>query len=154
MVATGNWRVSGNCRDGDPERLFVTGAKQREARTICRGCPVQMQCLSHALDERIEFGVWGGMTERERRAMLKARPDVRCWASFLAEVAARRATGKVAARAQAVRKAAASAPARAAVATRAGVSAPVVLPAPVPDAPAERGTAVQTVTPSGLSDAA
>jgi len=90
MVATGNWRVSANCRNGDPERLFVTGAKQREARSVCRGCPVLRQCLAHALDERIEFGVWGGMTERERRAMLRARPDVVCWASLLSVAAARR----------------------------------------------------------------
>jgi hypothetical protein len=45
--------------------------------------------LSHALDERVEFGVWGGMTERDRRAMLRRRPDVTCWESFLNEVAAR-----------------------------------------------------------------
>jgi WhiB family redox-sensing transcriptional regulator len=84
--------VSANCRNGDPERLFVTGAKQRDARAICRGCPVLLECLAHALDERVEFGVWGGMTERERRAMLKARPDITCWASFLAEAALRRLT--------------------------------------------------------------
>jgi WhiB family redox-sensing transcriptional regulator len=92
MLAIGDWRVSANCRNGDPDRLFVTGAKQREARSICRNCPVLAQCLAHALDERIEFGVWGGMTERERRAMLKRRPDVTCWSSFLRQVArARRA---------------------------------------------------------------
>lgn len=87
MVATGNWRVSANCRNVDPERLFVKGAKQREARSICRGCPVLTQCLAQALDEKLEFGVWGGMTERERRAMLKQRPDVTCWSSFLTRVA-------------------------------------------------------------------
>lgn len=91
MHATGDWRVSANCRNGDPDRLFVTGARQREARTICRGCPVLTQCLSHALNERIEFGVWGGMTERERRAMLRRRPDVTDWQVFLRSVAARRA---------------------------------------------------------------
>jgi WhiB family redox-sensing transcriptional regulator len=90
MVTTGNWRVSARCRNGDPDRLFVKGAKQQEARSICRGCPVLTQCLSYALDERVEFGVWGGMTERERRAMLKARPDIACWSSFLNEVVARR----------------------------------------------------------------
>jgi WhiB family transcriptional regulator, redox-sensing transcriptional regulator len=89
MNAAGNWRVSANCRNGDPERLFVTGAKQREARSICRGCPVLTQCLAHALDERIEFGVWGGMTERERRAMLRRRPDVTSWEPFLRAAAAR-----------------------------------------------------------------
>jgi WhiB family transcriptional regulator, redox-sensing transcriptional regulator len=91
MNAAGNWRVSGNCRTGDPDRLFVTGAKQRDARSICRGCPVLTQCLAHALDERIEFGVWGGMTERERRAMLRRRPDVVAWEPFLRAVTARRA---------------------------------------------------------------
>jgi WhiB family transcriptional regulator, redox-sensing transcriptional regulator len=90
MNAAGNWRVSANCRNGDPERLFVTGARQREARSICRGCPVLTQCLAHALDERIEFGVWGGMTERERRAMLRHRPDVTSWEPFLRAAAARR----------------------------------------------------------------
>ena len=50
-----------------------------------------IECLAHALNERIEFGVWGGMTERERRAMLRRRPDVTCWESFLRAAAARRA---------------------------------------------------------------
>jgi WhiB family redox-sensing transcriptional regulator len=91
MVATGDWRVSANCRNGDPDRLFVTGAKQRAARSICRGCPILTQCLAKALDEKIEFGVWGGMTERERRAMLKRRPDVTCWETFLSTAAVREA---------------------------------------------------------------
>jgi len=123
MVATGNWRVSANCRNGDPERLFVTGAKQREARSICRGCPVLTQCLSHALDERIEFGVWGGMTERQRRAMLKNRPDVTCWATFLADAAARRAGQSV--------PAAAPAPAQLPAGEPAKAPAPVALPNPL-----------------------
>ena len=91
MVATGDWRVSANCRNGDPDRLFVTGAKQRAARSICRGCPILTQCLAKALDEKIEFGVWGGMTERERRVMLKRRPDVTCWETFLITAATREA---------------------------------------------------------------
>lgn len=81
------WALSANCRSGDPERLFVTGAAQREARKICRGCPALTQCLAQALDEQLEFGVWGGKTERERRAILKQRPDVTCWSSFLADAA-------------------------------------------------------------------
>lgn len=89
MNAAGNWRVSANCGNGDPERLFVSGARQRDARSICRGCPVLTQCLAHALDERIEFGVWGGMTERDRRAMLRRRPDVTSWEPLLRAAAAR-----------------------------------------------------------------
>jgi WhiB family redox-sensing transcriptional regulator len=101
MVATGDWRVSANCRNGDPDRLFVTGAKQRAARSICRGCPVLTQCLAKALDEKIEFGVWGGMTERQRRATLKHRPDVTCWETFLVNAAAVREAAEVAAVAEA-----------------------------------------------------
>jgi WhiB family transcriptional regulator, redox-sensing transcriptional regulator len=39
--------------------------------------------LADALDHRIEFGIWGGMTERERRALLRRRPDVRSWRGLL-----------------------------------------------------------------------
>ncbi|WP_414710902.1 WhiB family transcriptional regulator [Pseudonocardia sp.] len=95
MVATGDWRVAANCRNGDPDRLFVRGAKQRAARAICRGCPVLTQCLAKALDEKIEFGVWGGMTERERRVMLKRRPEVTCWETFLGNASAAREPAKV-----------------------------------------------------------
>lgn len=80
---TWNWRVAARCRTDDAEGLFVTGARQREAREFCRSCPVRTECLAHALDQQIEFGVWGGMTERERRAVLRRRPDVRDWAGLL-----------------------------------------------------------------------
>jgi len=42
-----------------------------------------MECLSEALDNRIEWGVWGGMTERERRLLLRQRGDVVSWSSVL-----------------------------------------------------------------------
>lgn len=105
----GGWATSANCRGGDPERLFVTGAAQRAARTICRGCPVLTQCLAQALDEKLEFGVWGGKTERERRAILKQRPDVTCWSTVLTSVAAQQArpTASVTQRAPANKSAAA-----------------------------------------------
>lgn len=61
----------------------MSGAEQRRVRDFCKACPVRTECLSHALDQRIEFGVWGGMTERERRALLRARPDVESWALVL-----------------------------------------------------------------------
>jgi WhiB family redox-sensing transcriptional regulator len=83
MAGCWNWRVGARCRTTDAEGLFVTGAPQREARAICRTCPVRTECLAHALDHRVEFGVWGGMTERERRALLRARPNVRSWAELL-----------------------------------------------------------------------
>ena len=58
----------------------------RSKKSFCRACPVRTECLAHALDERIEFGVWGGATERERRALLRSRPDVRSWAELLLAV--------------------------------------------------------------------
>jgi WhiB family redox-sensing transcriptional regulator len=44
---------------------------------------VRTECLADALDNRVEFGVWGGMTERERRALLRRRPDVSSWRKVL-----------------------------------------------------------------------
>lgn len=79
MPGRKNWRVAARCRTVDADGLFVRGARQREARGFCRTCPVRTECLAHALDHRIEFGVWGGMTERERRALLRRHPHVASW---------------------------------------------------------------------------
>ncbi|WP_019633551.1 WhiB family transcriptional regulator [Actinomadura atramentaria] len=78
-----DWTVRAACRNADPDALFVQGAAQNRAKLVCRGCPVRTECLADALDNRIEFGVWGGMTERERRALLRRRPDVRSWRELL-----------------------------------------------------------------------
>ena len=71
-----DWTTRAACKGTDPDELFVQGAAQNRAKLICRGCPVRTECLADALDNGIEFGVWGGMTERERRALLRRRPDV------------------------------------------------------------------------------
>jgi WhiB family redox-sensing transcriptional regulator len=80
-----DWRVNASCREQDPDGLFVRGKEQRKAKLVCIACPVRTECLAEALDGRIEFGVWGGMTERERRALLRRRPDVTSWLELLAE---------------------------------------------------------------------
>ncbi|MPZ64598.1 MAG: WhiB family transcriptional regulator [Pseudonocardiaceae bacterium] len=82
----GDWRTRGACQR-EPDRLFVTGAAQRAAKLICVPCPVRTQCLAEALDRRIEFGVWGGMTERERRSLLLRRPEVHNWTELLEQAA-------------------------------------------------------------------
>jgi WhiB family redox-sensing transcriptional regulator len=83
-----DWTALGACADQDPDDLFVTGAAQNRAKAVCLGCPVRTECLSDALDNQVEFGVWGGMTERERRALLKRRPDVTSWHDLLTEARA------------------------------------------------------------------
>ncbi len=78
-----DWPAHAACRGVDPDRLFVQGAAQNRAKAICAGCPVRTECLADSLDNQIEFGVWGGMTERERRALLRRRPDVLSWRTLL-----------------------------------------------------------------------
>ena len=77
------WTAQASCRRSDPDDLFVQGAEQNRAKVVCQACPVRTECLADALDNRIEFGVWGGMTERERRAVLKRRPNVQSWSRLL-----------------------------------------------------------------------
>ncbi|WP_245239210.1 WhiB family transcriptional regulator [Streptomyces sp. MZ04] len=79
----GAWGERAICRTADPDELFVDGAAQSRAKAVCTGCPVRMECLSYALDKRIEHGIWGGMTERERRALLRRRPTVTSWRRLL-----------------------------------------------------------------------
>ncbi len=83
MSPTADWTLSAACRTADPDALFVQGAEQNRAKALCMGCPVRTECLADALDNRVEFGVWGGMTERERRALLRRRPDVASWHKLL-----------------------------------------------------------------------
>lgn len=77
-----DWPLRAKCR-GMNDALFPEGKDQKRAKAICMGCPVRAQCLAEALDNRIEWGVWGGMTERERRQLLRQRPDVKSWSVVL-----------------------------------------------------------------------
>ncbi|MCK6210108.1 WhiB family transcriptional regulator [Georgenia sp. EYE_87] len=85
VIARLSWAVDAACAKTPPDTLFVHGAAQRSARELCFTCPVRMACLVEALGSRIEFGIWGAMTERERRALLKQHPDVTDWAAWLTE---------------------------------------------------------------------
>lgn len=73
----------GACVVLDPDAMFVAGAAQNQAKLICSGCPIRLDCLADALGSRTEFGVWGGMTERERRKLLRRSPHVRSWRALL-----------------------------------------------------------------------
>jgi WhiB family transcriptional regulator, redox-sensing transcriptional regulator len=85
------WASRALCTATDADGLFVTGAAQRTAAALCRHCPVMRECAAEALDNRVEFGVWGGMTERQRRALLHRHPEVVSWSSFLGKRGNRRA---------------------------------------------------------------
>jgi WhiB family redox-sensing transcriptional regulator len=68
------WMLDGHCRDRDPSEFFPSdGVGVERARRICATCPVQAECLEYALTYRIDHGVWGGASERERRRILRTR---------------------------------------------------------------------------------
>ena len=83
MTWNEDWASLAQCRQSQPDELFVRGAAQNDAKRLCAGCPVRTECLAEALDNEIEWGVWGGMTERERRAILRKRPNVTSWRTLL-----------------------------------------------------------------------
>ncbi len=77
------WANVALCKMSAPDELFVRGAEQHKAKAVCGACPVREECLAEALDNEIEWGVWGGLTERERRALLRQRPNVTSWRQLL-----------------------------------------------------------------------
>ena len=83
MAWTDDWAGAAACGGSQPDELFVRGADQHRAKRVCGACPVQAECLAEALDNQIEWGVWGGMTERERRSLLRRRPNVQSWRRLL-----------------------------------------------------------------------
>ena len=72
-----DWRADAACRNADPELFFPDGdvrfARVKTAKLICRGCPVSATCLSWALASGQEAGIWGGLTEEERRRLHRGR---------------------------------------------------------------------------------
>lgn len=68
------WMNRALCREAPPGMFFPSdGVGVDRARKICADCPVKAPCLEYALDFRIEHGVWGGCSERERRRILRRR---------------------------------------------------------------------------------
>ena len=68
------WQARANCMGVDPELFFPErGSSTREAKEVCRGCVVRGDCLEFAIANSEKFGIWGGMSERERRRVRRAR---------------------------------------------------------------------------------
>ncbi len=64
------WQDRALCAQTDPEAFFPEkGGSTREAKKVCRGCEVRAECLEYALEHDERFGIWGGLSERERRRM-------------------------------------------------------------------------------------
>ena len=69
-----DWQSRANCMGVDPDLFFPErGASTREAKEVCRGCVVREDCLEYALANGEKFGIWGGLSERERRRLRRAR---------------------------------------------------------------------------------
>ncbi|WP_210480647.1 WhiB family transcriptional regulator [Naasia sp. SYSU D00948] len=66
------WQADALCAQTDPEAFFPEkGGSTREAKKICTSCEVRAQCLEYALQNDERFGIWGGLSERERRKLRK-----------------------------------------------------------------------------------
>ena len=66
------WQADSLCAQTDPEAFFPEkGGSTREAKKICASCEVRSQCLEYALENDERFGIWGGLSERERRKLRK-----------------------------------------------------------------------------------
>src|SRR4026207_1403991 len=73
-----SWQASPNCLGVDPDLFFPErGASTREAKEVCRGCIVREDCLEFAITNGEKFGIWGGLSERERRRIRRARGPAR-----------------------------------------------------------------------------
>ncbi|HET6754822.1 MAG TPA: WhiB family transcriptional regulator [Jiangellaceae bacterium] len=78
-----DWRHIAACRDEDPELFFPIGntgpalLQIEEAKSVCRRCPVREECLQFALETGQDAGVWGGLSEDERRALKRRNARAR-----------------------------------------------------------------------------
>ena len=69
-----DWMKKGRCRDIPPSVFFPSdGVGVDVARAICADCPVKTPCLEYALENKVDHGVWGGASERERRRIARRR---------------------------------------------------------------------------------
>jgi WhiB family redox-sensing transcriptional regulator len=70
MAEEPTWQERALCAQTDPEAFFPEkGGSTREAKRICTTCEVRAECLEYALEHDERFGIWGGLSERERRRL-------------------------------------------------------------------------------------
>ena len=77
-----SWQMLSNCLGVDPDLFFPErGASTKDAKAVCQGCIVREDCLEYALTNREKFGIWGGLSERERRRIRRERAQARARAA-------------------------------------------------------------------------
>lgn len=70
------------CQETDPDLWFPVGdsgpaqRQTEQAKVLCRQCPIRQECLDNALSNRIDYGIWGGFSPAERRAILARNPNI------------------------------------------------------------------------------
>jgi WhiB family redox-sensing transcriptional regulator len=73
MLTPPPWQESALCAQTDPEAFFPEkGGSTREAKAVCKVCDVRLECLEYALRNDERFGIWGGLSERERRRIKRS----------------------------------------------------------------------------------
>jgi WhiB family redox-sensing transcriptional regulator len=73
--SAGDWQEQALCAQVDMDLFFPEkGGSTREAKSVCLGCDVKDECLEYAMDHGIRFGIWGGLSEKERRNLRKTTP--------------------------------------------------------------------------------
>ncbi len=67
-----DWQDDGLCKESDPEAFFPEkGGSTKQAKAVCKRCPITAKCLQYALDNDERHGIWGGTSEHQRRQILK-----------------------------------------------------------------------------------
>ncbi|TMK85931.1 MAG: WhiB family transcriptional regulator [Actinobacteria bacterium] len=82
-----SWQDEARCHEYDPELFFDPHRRsERRAKSVCKRCEVRSECLLMALESRAEFGVWGGLTSKERRKLIRQVPKTTDWVPVLQRV--------------------------------------------------------------------
>lgn len=71
----GDWISRAPCRGAYGVHFTEVGASSRKAKELCRSCPFTTECLRYALENREKYGIWGGLTEKERRGLTPLVPS-------------------------------------------------------------------------------
>ncbi len=84
MTTRIGWEHQAVCRSVGIDTMFEPGKAQRTNKKVCAQCPVRAECLTEALEGEHEYGIWGGLTERERRKLIRDNQHSTSWTQLVA----------------------------------------------------------------------